>query len=472
VAPRIRARSATDDRFRKLLRIPTLCLLAAAPLALGAVHEPAFIPLLVVGSAVGILSWARGHWVRTRGGEMPIVPGERLLILLHALVLGQLLPLPPWLLHLVSPGSFHFYDEVSLLPLSDWRPISVNPADTARGFAFLAGMSLLYAAVFREFRDDRWRRRLAGTVVVTGLVMTVAALIQAASPEPTKIYGIWKPVWDWAVFGPYVNRNHFAGYLAMAIPLSLGLTAEALVDLATEWSRRPRGWVALGEPAGNAAVRRFAYATVLLVGLLASRSRGGLMGATLSLGALPMTTKGRSRVLVSVVLVAIILSGLYWIDLGPTRQAFESRGIRASRVDLWRDSLHVFPHFPLLGCGFDAFATAYPTYQTLPRYDWYGEVHNEYLQVLIEAGLAGAVLMGLLLWILLRAAVRAARESPLDGGILGALLACCFHNLVDFNWQIPANAATFAALAGLAVRRGVEVRLRALPPVDSQTGAA
>ena len=53
---------------------------------------------------------------------------------------------------------------MSLVPIG-WRPITVNPADTARGFAFLAGMSLLYAAVFREFDDERWRRRLAGTVV-------------------------------------------------------------------------------------------------------------------------------------------------------------------------------------------------------------------------------------------------------------------------------------------------------------------
>ena len=56
--------SSSSERFRNLLRVPTLCLLVAAPLALGAVHEPAFVPLLVVGSAVGILSWARGHWVR------------------------------------------------------------------------------------------------------------------------------------------------------------------------------------------------------------------------------------------------------------------------------------------------------------------------------------------------------------------------------------------------------------------------
>jgi O-antigen ligase len=463
---------AGGERFRSLLRVPMLGLLAVAPLALGAVHEPAFIPLLTIGGAIGLFSWARGHWMRARGGQMPIVPGERLLLGFHALVLAQLLPLPPLLLRLVSPGSFHFYDEVSLVPLTEWRPISVNPADTARGFAFLAGMSLLYAAAFREFRDERWRRRLAGTVVVTGLVMTVAALIQAASPEPTRIYGLWKPEWDWGVFGPYVSRNHFAGFLAMAIPLALGFAAEALVDLSTEWSLRPRGWVALGGPAGNAAIRRLGVALALVVGLLASRSRGGLMGFVLSAIALPFVLKGRGRALVVLALIAVVLAGVYWIDLGPTREAFESRGIRGSRLDLWRDAARLLPHFPVLGCGFDAFGSAYPSYQTLSKYHWYGEAHNEYLQVLLEAGVVGALLMAGMLWILLRSAARAATETPLDAGIFGALLACCAHNLVDFNWQIPANAATFAALAGLSVRRAVEARLRAVARVDSDRGAA
>ena len=170
-------------------------------------------------------------------------------------------------------------------------------------------------------------------------------------------------------------------------------------------------------------------------------------------------------------LVVVVLAGLYWVDLGPTWQAFESRGIRGSRIDLWRDALRMFPHFPLLGSGLDTFGSAYPNYQTLSRYHWYGEAHDEYLQVLLDTGIVGALLMAVLLWTLLRAALRAARESPLDGGMLGALLACCFHNLVDFNWQIPANAATFAAIAGLSVRRGVEARLHAVA-VDSDRGAA
>ena len=90
-----------------LLRVPILFLLVIAPLALGAVHEPAFIPLLAIGSAVGIASWARGFWSRTHGIAVPPVAGGPLLVALHALVLVQLAPLPPAVLRVLKIGRAH-----------------------------------------------------------------------------------------------------------------------------------------------------------------------------------------------------------------------------------------------------------------------------------------------------------------------------------------------------------------------------
>ena len=98
-------RDPTGDRLRTFI----LVLLVMAPLAFGSVHEPAFIPLLVLGSAAGLVSWARGHWARALGVAVPPLPGRRLLLGLHLLVLFQLLPFPPAMLRLLSPGSFSFW---------------------------------------------------------------------------------------------------------------------------------------------------------------------------------------------------------------------------------------------------------------------------------------------------------------------------------------------------------------------------
>ena len=131
--------------------------------------------------------------------------------------------------------------------------------------------------------------------------------------------------------------------------------------------------------------------------------------------------------------------------------AFEARGVQGSRLDLWRDMLPLVPHFPLFGVGWNAFATAYPWYQTIWRTEWIGEAHNDYLQALLDGGVVGFLWVASLLVLVLRGALAGARRSPIELGLFGALCGFAFHELVDFNGQIPANAATAVALAALAV---------------------
>jgi O-antigen ligase len=433
------------------LRWVILATLLAAPLALGSVHEPAFVPLLAVSAVAGILAAARARRAAAAGDTVPALVGGRFLLAFHALVVLQLVPMPPSVLRVVSPGSFAYYDRLSLVPLAAWRPISANAGDTARGLCFLAGLSLLYLAVFREFHEERWRRRLAAAVVAAGALLSVVGLLQAASLAPTRIYGLWKPRWDWGVFGPYVSKNHFAGYMVMAAPLALAFAAEALLRLRSDWRTRRVGWLALGGPSGNALVRRAAVAVLLVVGLLAAQSRGGLVAFALAMVALPLALRRR---LAGVVVFGLVLAAVAWMAAGGMLRSLEARGLQNNRLALWADVARMVKDFPLLGAGFNAFGSAYVPYQRVDRYEWYGEAHNEYLQVLVETGLVGAILVGALAWTLFRLAFRAARLGPLDAGRLASLLALAVHNVVDFNWQIPANAATFVALAAVATRRG------------------
>jgi len=443
--------SSAETSLDAAVRWTLLLLLAAAPLALGSVHPPAYVPLLAASFCLGAVSWARGALRRAEGARPPRVPGTRLVLAFHALVILQLVPLPPFLLGVLSPGTRRFHAELALVPDPGWHPISVNPADTARGLVFVAALSSLYATVFRELGEAPWRRRLLRVVVLAGFASTLVALVQAATAGNT-IYGLYRPDADWAVFGPYVNRNHFAGYLVMALPLALAFAAEAARELGAAFRRRRVGWLALGDPEGSRAVRRGAEAVVLIVGLAASRSRGGLLAFVVSLAALPRAF-GRARHALAVIGLVLLVSAAF-VDLGPIRQGFESRGIHGSRLVLWGDVLPMVRSFPLLGCGLNAFGTAYPRRQRVLKSEWVGQAHNEYLQALVDTGVLGAALLVALLLRVLGAAWEAAPRSPLDAGILGSLLALAAHNVVDFNWQIPANAATYAGLAALAMRSG------------------
>jgi O-antigen ligase len=197
-------------------------------------------------------------------------------------------------------------------------------------------------------------------------------------------------------------------------------------------------------------VRAAAVVMVVVAGLVASRSRGGVGAFAFAALAMSFAAGGRRR-LTALAVALLVGTGVVWIGLGGVIAAFESRGIRGSRLDLWRDMLPMFRRFPLFGDGWNAFATAYPWYQTVWRTDWIGEAHNDYLQALLDGGVVGFALVLGLFFLALRAARRRAARSPLELGLFGALAGFAFHELVDFNGQIPANAATFVALVALAV---------------------
>jgi O-antigen ligase len=254
------------------------------------------------------------------------------------------------------------------------------------------------------------------------------------------------------VFGPYVNRSHFAGYVVMAIPLACAFALEALSGLRREWRARRRGWLALGGASGNAFFRRVAEAMVLIVGLVASQSRGGFVAFAGSMAAFPLSSRHRRQAIAVVGLVALI--GLPWLGFKDLVHAFQTRGIQGSRVDLWRDMFPMFWSFPVFGAGFAAFGSSYARFQTIWRELFIGEAHDEYLQVLLDTGLVGAGLFAAAVYAVFKAAFRAAHRSALGLGLLGSLTALAVHALVDFNWQIPANALTYVALCALAFREG------------------
>ncbi len=299
------------------------------------------------------------------------------------------------------------------------------------------GIVLLIAA--ESIRAEDTRRIFALAMIVFGTLYAFFALAQELTSNG-KIFWIHSPRFHGTIYGSYVNRDHYAGLMEMLVPIPLVLAV---------------GHVLKG---GKRALVGFC-AVLMATTIFLSGSRGGMIAFVLETVLFAALTFGRRRspraALGSVAVCVLILAFLTFLgkvqvlgrlgDLGPD-----------IRLDMAKDSLRMFYHRPVLGWGLGTFPTVYPRYRSFYSNLFINEAHNDYAQLLVEAGLLG---FGLMLWFLAqvyRHGLPTSRrwEFKWDGALsLAALLGCTgilVHSFVDFNLQIPANAALFYVLCALA----------------------
>jgi hypothetical protein len=157
----------------------------------------------------------------------------------------------------------------------------------------------------------------------------------------------------------------------------------------------------------------------------------------------------------------------------------------ATRLSAWRDSLLVLRRYPVAGAGANAFRTVYPQHRRTSDGAVMTHAENEYVQLLTDGGLAGAVLFLVLCRVMRRDALKPAFAGAYGTCVLvagtGPAVTAAVHCLVDFPMHIPIYAVTLASLFGMllpfpcpAVR---EIRLgkgfrAAVPPAAAANLAA
>jgi O-antigen ligase len=310
----------------------------------------------------------------------------------------------------------------------------------------LADLIVLFVAVqsFRTLED--WR----GFVwfgMFFGFLVSLFAILQLLTSNG-KLYWFREISSGSLPFGPYVNRNHFAGFVELILPL-------ALVPLVLGRVRRER----------RPVVGLFA---VLPIGaLFLSASRGGIVSFAVELGALLLVmilrrTMGKQLLAgVSVLLVASLL--VSWLGVGQILQRLSSvqllevtAGKRASmRKDTWR----IFLDHPFVGTGLGTLQIVYPRYETLYDGKIVNHTHNDYLEALAETGLLGGLCCAWFLGVLFSESLKRLRQ--LNNSFIGTLqlsglvasTGFLVHSFVDFNLHIPANALLFFLLTYLATAK-------------------
>ncbi len=318
---------------------------------------------------------------------------------------------------------------------------------TASRFSTRIELSLLLAMLVIVFVAAQVFRTLADFRAFAWFVMLLAFLVAGLGilqhlTFNGKLYWFREMRYGGIPFGPYVNRNHFAGFAELALPMSL-------VPLLAGRVRRER-FIIVG-----------ILAVIPLSALLLSSSRGGIisLGAELVLLAVVLLWQrtGRRQLLAGGAVLVLAFLTVSWIGVNQILRRFSglqnlevTQGKRAAmRNGTWR----IFLDHPLLGTGLGTLQQVYPPYESLYDGKIVNHTHNDYLEALAETGLLGGVCCAGFVAILFAGALKLLQSNERS---LGATLHLCgftacwgllVHSLVDFNLHIPSNLLLFLLMA-------------------------
>jgi O-antigen ligase len=451
-----------------------LAFLVWVPMPFGSASDASqtalILPPLLICCAAALLRAARKRpWPMTRAGRIWTVGGV-LFVLVIAL---QLLPLPPGLLALISPQSAAIWTRaahVATLAGGDAganHPITIDPQHTALHVYRVLAYFATFLSSMMLARDPLRRVVLAAVLASVGIFEALYAVHEAALGRYA-IWG-WKNVLIFGrASGTFVNPNHFAHYAAIVLPMALYVSSYAWHTAAPAGATFGRRFVMLVE-------RRFLPFTFgvlaalgCLTAVLVSESRGAVLaviGGFAIVGAMASDQKNAAlrAVLITVGVSAAIVATLLVLRRPGTVTRFETSQI--SQVEARRDSivaaLRIWQMFPLFGSG----AGTYPDVVLMTRATsgdtLANHAHDDYAEILGTTGALGFIVSFVPLLGGFAALVRNAfgpegepmswRRRAFKAAALTSIAIAMIHALVDFNFFIPANPITLAAIAGAAV---------------------
>jgi O-antigen ligase len=373
----------------------------------------------------------------------------------------QLLPLPSSVIDFVSPAARPVWEQ-RLLRLPSSLPISLDPQRTWRALTLTAGSFLMFMTARAIFAEGGVRLVLRGIAVI-GMLLAAIALAQDATANGL-MYWRYRPLDEGPPpFGPFVNRNHFATWAILAIPMCLGyLTAHSAAHRQREGPPLPRRRRLVLFFDGRAMALTTA-ACLLLVALILSLSRSGLMGIVTAAGAGLLlragrhSSNGRAFWWIGAGIAGVITLTLAQLDpaaMGARLSTF--RVSAGNRVLIWIDTVPILRDFWLTGTGAGTYLTSMLVYQRTAPGWIYNQAHNHYLQIASEGGVLVGVAVLLGLAALARAAWRNLRADKsgmywVRAGAFCGLCGVAAQSFWETGLTMPANAALAALAAAIVV---------------------
>ncbi|MGE3777798.1 MAG: O-antigen ligase family protein [Pirellulaceae bacterium] len=473
---------------------------------------------MALSMLIGVLSYTVACYLNGGSDEVPLSGAVVPLMLALALGVLQLLPFPYGGLLPIAPQNAAIWGlsnptqnerlygvvreelpeaDAALCDVEPLAPtISLYPAETRHQLALLLlGVSVFFLAS-RVFQRPQWKIIALAAMTINGTALAFFGITQKLTWDG-KLYGVI-PLEGGSPFASYVNRNHAANFLNLALGCAFGLAVYVFARRSTagelpvrhpdaplraiarasqsagpwgrRWSARLRSGVARISAGGIFCV--VAVATIS-GGVVSALSRGGwLSGAVAAVfAAVAVLVSSRAAGRVLAVSLSIVL-GLILIDQVGLTDSVSARAQSVSAHDLLRDgrlghwsvALQTAVKFLPFGSGLGTHGYAYRMLQDTPEATWFRHAENTYLEAFVEAGLAGPLLLlaaviavGAACWHLLREPHHTAGFAV---GLAGAfaLISQAIHGLFDFAMYLPANMAVFALVSGLACGRSARIQ--------------
>jgi len=424
-------RQSPVQRLGTGLLLGTFAVLMFGPLAFGAV-EPWSIFLVQLGAAALLVGWSIQQALQN---QMLLRPNRLFapMLAFGALILAQL-----------------------LFRRSAYTHETVNGA-----LLYVAYGSLCFLVSQVMVRKEHVTF-LAAAVAIYGMAIACFAVLQSAASNG-RLYWMREATKGGWIYGPYVNHNHYAGLMEMLVPVPLVISLNKTVD------PRQRAYAAVA-------------AAIMAGTIFLSGSRGGMVALLAEMALLAVLLikqeKGARTALIAGLFSLIMLALLVWLGgselthrIATMSSASHNDISNSMRMSLNRDGFRMFLKRPLLGWGLGTFPVAYPQFRTFYTNFFVNEAHDDYVQLLVEMGALGFAVMIWYLAIVFRSSLKKMANWTTD--INGAVAAACLlgvsgilvHSLVDFNLQIPANAALFYVLCTLAASEKLPQPVRRRRPV-------
>lgn len=434
-------------RFSTLLEAVLYILMVFTPLAFGSVHPWAY--RLIVFFAFALLAFwflqasKDGRFTYTKTPLIYLLP------LASVFFVFQILPLPVFLVDFLSPGRQALRVAAGLS--TGYDTLAVYPWAARNQALYLISILAIFFLVINHVRTREQANRIICVALGTGAFLAFLAIAQKAVLGRTS-------------FLPFINKNHFAGYMEVLALMAASMLSFKLASI----NNREQG-------AKDALLRAFsgpgAVSVVLLTFLVVflsssvilTGSRGGIVALMLSLIVLGgLTARNWKQAVLLLGACALVL----FVCLSVAADNYVVRRIGSLsniaqdssaqfRFQVWKDTANIVMDFPVAGVGLGGFETVYPSYKrTEAGYNVF-QPENDYLYILAEGGVVGFTLVlafcGIYIaqvasWLQKR---RDAFSLGVSAGAISGLTALMIHGFAEINLHIPAILLLITVLMAL-----------------------